>query len=327
MRAQRTLVVEWLLRPDRALTLGALALLCALAWLYLLSGAGLTRGMPMTSLALFPHRQVTLSDAGKEQPGASAPMAGMAMPGMDMPGMDMPGTRTPRVDAAGIAPGASARAGLAADPGHPLWSGSAWLLMIVMWWIMMIAMMTPSASAAILLYAQVHRHAVTHNPAQVRIVPTWAFAAGYFAGWLAFAVVAAAAQWLLQHAALLSAAMMDSRSRWLSGGLLAAAGLYQLSPLKARCLSHCRSPASFLARHWRARIAGALRLGLLHSGYCLGCCWVLMTLLFVGGVMNMAWIVALALLVLLEKRVRGGMWVARGAGALLILWSLATLLH
>ena len=95
--------------------------------------------------------------------------------------------------------------------------------------------------------------------------------------------------------------MMGSQSRWLSGAVLIAAGLYQLSPLKNVCLSHCRAPASFLSRHWRPHALGALRLGAMHGAYCVGCCWMLMALLFVGGVMNLVWIAALAVLVLVEK--------------------------
>jgi predicted metal-binding membrane protein len=119
---------------------------------------------------------------------------------------------------------------------------------------------------------------------------------------------------------------MGSRSRWLSAGVLAAAGLYQLSPLQGVCLSHCRSPAAFLSRYWRPGPLGAVRLGVLHGTYCLGCCWLLMALLFVGGVMNLAWIAALTLLVLAEKLLPGGPWVARAAGVALLAWGAATLL-
>src|SRR5204862_1353394 len=107
---------------------------------------------------------------------------------------------------------------------------------------------------------------------------------------------------------------------------LAAAGLYQLSPLQNACLGHCRAPAAFLSRHWRPGGLGAVRLGMLHGGYCVGCCWILMALLFVGGVMNLAWIAALTLLVLAEKLVPGGRWVARGAGVALLAWGAATIL-
>ena len=120
--------------------------------------------------------------------------------------------------------------------------------------------------------------------------------------------------------------LMGSQSRWLSSAVLIAAGLYQLSPLKHACLSHCRAPASFLARHWRPHVSGALRLGALHGGFCVGCCWMLMALLFVGGVMNLGWIAALAVLVLVEKVLPAGRWVGRAAGAALISWGIATLL-
>ncbi|MGH6628768.1 MAG: DUF2182 domain-containing protein, partial [Burkholderiales bacterium] len=110
-----------------------------------------------------------------------------------------------------------------------------------------------------------------------------------------------ALHWSLESAGLLSAMMMGSQSRWLSCFVLIAAGLYQLSPLKRACLSHCRSPASFLARHWRPRWSGAFRLGAWHGAYCVGCCWMLMLLLFVGGVMNLYWIIGLAILVFVEK--------------------------
>jgi predicted metal-binding membrane protein len=119
---------------------------------------------------------------------------------------------------------------------------------------------------------------------------------------------------------------MGSQNRWLSGIVLIAAGLYQLSPLKNFCLSHCRAPAAFLSRHWRPHTLGALRVGALHGAFCVGCCWMLMALLFVGGVMNLAWIAALAVLVLVEKVFPAGQWVGRAAGIVLIAWGSATLL-
>jgi predicted metal-binding membrane protein len=120
--------------------------------------------------------------------------------------------------------------------------------------------------------------------------------------------------------------MMSTQSRWLSGIVLMAAGLYQLSPLKNICLTHCRTPASFLSRHWRPNAGGALRLGAMHGAYCVGCCWMLMALLFVGGVMNLAWIAALAVLVLVEKVLARGPWIGRVSGAVLIAWGGVTLL-
>ena len=206
------------------------------------------------------------------------------------------------------------------------WGGSAWTLMIAMWWIMMIAMMLPSAAPTILLYARVYRHALAQGQLQDRFAPIGVFAAGYLLAWLAFSVAAAMLHWALQHGGLISAMMMGSRSRLLSAAVLIGAGLYQLSPLKDICLAHCRTPASFLSRHWRPSSLGALRLGALHGAYCVGCCWMLMTLLFVGGVMNLVWIAALASLVLIEKALSFGRWIGRGSGIVLMVWGIAALL-
>jgi predicted metal-binding membrane protein len=144
--------------------------------------------------------------------------------------------------------------------------------------------------------------------------------------WLAFAAAATALYWGLERAGLVSAMMMGSQSRLLSGAVLIAAGLYQVSPLKNTCLAHCRAPTSFLSRHWRPHIMGALRLGAMHGAYCVGCCWMLMALLVVGGVMNLAWIAALAILVLIEKALPLGQWIGRAIGIALIGWGVATLL-
>jgi len=184
-----------------------------------------------------------------------------------------------------------------------------WPLVAAMWSAMMIAMMVPSAAPVILLYATVHRRSQDSPPA------TAAFLAGYLACWLGFSLLAA---WLQVAAA--SPMSMALGSQIVSGTLLIAAGLYQLSPLKDACLGRCRSPAQFLARHYRPGPTGAVRLGLLHGAYCLGCCWLLMALLFVVGVMNIAWVAALTLLVAAEKLLPGGQWIARIAGAGLIAW-------
>jgi predicted metal-binding membrane protein len=215
---------------------------------------------------------------------------------------------------------------MGADASEPIaWELNRWALMIAMWWIMMIAMMTPSAAPTILLYARVHRYELARGKVQDNDAPTGAFAAGYLLVWLAFSVAATTLLWALERAELISAMMMGSRSRWLSGAVLLAAGLYQLSPVKNACLAHCRSPTAFLSRHWRPQARGALRLGAMHGAYCVGCCWMLMALLFVGGVMNLAWIAALAILVMIEKVAPAGQWVSRGAGIALICWGVATL--
>jgi predicted metal-binding membrane protein len=213
----------------------------------------------------------------------------------------------------------------AAASAPATWGFGAWALMIAMWWTMMIAMMTPSAAPTILLYARVHRHSSARGQVQDKLAPTGAFATGYMLAWLGFSVAAAALHWALEHTGLVAAMMMGSRNRWLSGAVLIGAGLYQLSPLKNVCLAHCRTPASFFSRHWRPRALGALRLGALHGAYCVGCCWLLMALLFVVGVMNLIWIAALAVLVLIEKALPAGQWVGRGVGVALIGWGVATL--
>lgn len=182
--------------------------------------------------------------------------------------------------------------------------------LVAMWWLMMVAMMLPSAAPAILLYARVRETRRSDSA----IPQTWVFLAGYLLVWLVFSIAAAAVQWRLVGPS------MALENAYLTGSLLLAAGVYQLSPLKSACLRECRSPAQFITRHWRPGIAGALRLGMLHGAYCVGCCWLLMALLFAGGVMNMLWVAALTLLVAAEKLLPGGQWIARISGASLIAW-------
>jgi predicted metal-binding membrane protein len=288
--------VERLLKRDRTIVALSLAVLWALAWLYLATGAGL--GMTTGQL-------VKASLLPPETAPAAGAMAGMDMGGMDMAGMAMP---MPGMD-------------MGAMPMAPeAWSLELWALTIAMWWVMMLAMMTPSAAPAILLYGRVEAHARTNSNA-ARVGSVGAFAAGYFLIWLGFSGVAAAVQWALAQNSLIAGATMASGSKWVSASVLAAAGVYQLSPLKNVCLTHCRSPASFLSRHWRPGLAGAVRLGVIHGAYCVGCCWLLMALLFFGGVMNLIWIAALSALVLAEKLLPGGQWVSRGSGVVLLTWA------
>lgn len=202
-----------------------------------------------------------------------------------------------------------------------VWSPAYAALIATMWWVMMVAMMLPSAAPMLLLFARVNRK---DKSVDAPLVPTALFAAGYLVAWGGFSVIATGLQWGLESLRLLSP-MLETTNRWLGAGILIAAGLWQLTPLKARCLSHCRSPLGFLAQHWRAGPAGALRMGLEHGAYCLGCCWFLMALLFFGGVMNLYWIVGLAVFVLVEKTVRSGQWVARAVGIALILWGIGLL--
>ncbi len=191
--------------------------------------------------------------------------------------------------------------GMRHSPGFPT--------IALMWWVMMIAMMVPAASPTILLYAQVHRHSIGLDGAP----PTAAFLAGYLACWLGFALIAAMLQiWLVPPMSMALA------NREAAGALLFASGVYQLSPLKAACLGRCRSPAMFLNRYFRPGRLGAFRLGLIHGAYCVGCCWLLMALLFVGGVMNLFWVVGLTAIVAAEKVVPEGLWLARIVGLGLI---------
>jgi predicted metal-binding membrane protein len=172
----------------------------------------------------------------------------------------------------------------------------------------------------VLLYARAERHARPDARP-----PTAAFVTGYLLGWLAFAVLAAGLQIGLDHAAALSDMSMALHGRNASAIVMIAVGLYQLSPLKDACLGRCRSPAQFLSRHYRPGAGGALRLGLLHGAYCVGCCWLLMALLFVGGVMNLLWIAGLTLLVAGEKLLPHGPTIARVTGVGLIAWGVVRL--
>ena len=198
------------------------------------------------------------------------------------------------------------------------WSAGTWAIMASMWWVMMIAMMIPSAAPMILLHARVTRHAQAKGELAQGLVPSGSFLLGYLLVWLAFSLAAAALQWFAERLGLLSQPMMWSTSGWLAACLLIAAGLYQLSPFKHACLEHCRSPVVFLSGHWRPGRVGALRMGLEHGAYCLGCCWSLMALLFVGGIMNLWWIAGLAILVLLEKLLPFGDRLALAMGPTLI---------
>jgi predicted metal-binding membrane protein len=150
------------------------------------------------------------------------------------------------------------------------------------------------------------------------------FAAGYLLVWVGFGVVATALQWGLSQAGMLSP-MMATADRAVASAVLIAAGVYQWTPFKNACLRQCRSPMATLLAHWRPGRLGALRSGAFNGFFCLGCCWVLMALLFVGGVMNFLWIAGIALLVLIEKTLPWGEWTARAAGALLVIWGAATL--
>jgi predicted metal-binding membrane protein len=241
--------MERLLRRDRALVAAALLAVIALAWLYLLQGAG----MAMT------------------------------------------------------------QAGLS-------WSFGRAAINFAMWAVMMLAMMLPSAAPMILLYATIrYRRGGPGGKAA-----TTAFLLSYVVVWVGFSLAATLLQWSLDQALLLSP-MMRTTSVATAGALLIAAGVYQWTPLKQACLRHCRSPLDFILTSWREGLGGAFGMGLRHGAYCVGCCWALMALLFVGGVMNLVWIAGIAAFVLAEKVAPGGVWFGRLAGLALIAWGGATL--
>ena len=192
---------------------------------------------------------------------------------------------------------------------------------IAMWFVMMVAMMIPAAAPTILLYARVHRRSSPSAP------PTSAFLAGYLACWLGFSIVAAMLQAALQHGGQMVPMLGMLRTPASGAIVLIAAGLYQWTPAKDACLAECRAPGAFLARHFRPGAAGAFRLGLIHGAYCVGCCWLLMALLFVAGVMNLALIAALTMLVAAEKLLPYGRMLARFGGALLTVAGVALLLR
>jgi len=272
--------LERALRRDRYISALALAALCIAAWAYLISGAGMgVAAWRMTSLGLPP------TAAADSQPA----MAGMGAMSAASGGMAAPSTQT-------IGPA---------------------LLLATMWFSMMVAMMAPSAAPMVLLYARVARSAVATSPDRP-LASMGCFVAGYLAVWLAFAIIAAGLQDGFARLAWISRETMGARSRWFAAAMLLLAGLYQLSPLQQICLRHCRSPALFLAREYRPGVVGALRLGVVHGAYCVGCCWLLMALLFVGGVMNLIWIVGLTVLVVAEKILPAGRWIGRATGVGLI---------
>lgn len=214
--------------------------------------------------------------------------------GRDMQGMDM------------VAPMAMAAP----------WGPGELLAVFGMWAVMMVAMMLPSAAPMILLFATVNRRRAVD---QARPVPVAIFVAGYLVVWAGFSALAALGQSGLQRAALLSGETITA-APWLGGAFLIAAGLWELTPLKYACLARCQSPLAFIMTEWREGPRGALVMGLRHGIFCVGCCWALMSLLFVAGVMNLLWVAAIAGLVLAQKLLPVGRFASRGAGAALLAW-------
>lgn len=253
-------MTEAALKRHRLITIAGLAVLAAIAWVWLLRGAGMGHGT----------------------------QAGMS---------GMPDMMNPRP-----------------------WDLARVALTLAMWWVMMIAMMTPSAAPVVLLYA---RASADRDPSDLH---SGAFVGGYLAAWLGFSIVAVGLQIALDSGGWADAMGMRLTNGRIGGALLVATGLYQLSPLKDACLSRCRHPAELLARLYRPGATGAWRMGAIHGAYCVGCCWLLMLLLFVGGVMNLLWVAALTLLVAAEKLLPYGSWLAKVTGMAATGWGLAMLM-
>lgn len=200
-----------------------------------------------------------------------------------------------------------------------VWTPRYAVVVFFMWWLMMLAMMVPTAAPVILLYGALNPEHGARRALE--------FLAGYLAAWAGFSLAATLVQGLLSASGLLSAMYMNLGTTNLAAAVLIAVGAYQFSPVKVACLDHCRGPVDALMRHRRTGRAAAFRMGLVHGRYCLGCCWALMALLFVGGVMNIWWIAAITLYVAVEKLAPGGRYVARAMGAVLIVVGIALLAH
>jgi predicted metal-binding membrane protein len=198
-------------------------------------------------------------------------------------------------------------------PAAAPWQPIEFVFVFAMWAVMMLGMMTPSAAPMILIYARVGRQAALQH--QPFAATSW-FAAGYLLAWTGFALIATVLQWAVERLGWLSP-NMAATSAIFGGVVLIATGLYQWTPIKDACLRQCQAPVQFIQRHggFRSDAAGSLALGARHGGYCIGCCWVLMALLFVGGVMSVLWIALIMIFVLLEKVVPAGRLISRVAGA------------
>jgi predicted metal-binding membrane protein len=206
-------------------------------------------------------------------------------------------------------------------PQAHAWSGAELIMLFTMWIVMMVAMMLPSVTPTVLMFSRTRR--AKGAPPAVISHTAW-FVFGYLAVWTAFSLAVTLLQWRLQTGGLLSPDMISTSARF-GAGLLLAAGVFQFTSLKHKCLAHCRSPLGFVMTQWRDGARGAFVMGWRHGAFCLGCCWALMALLFVTGVMNLLWIALLSIFVLLEKVLPAGQLVARASGTLLIvagLWML-----
>ena len=236
--------------------------------------------------------------------------AGMGMSAFDMTSI----TRA-------LGPSHDGTADMAAMATPAAWNAGYAVLMATMWWVMMIAMMLPSAAPMILLHAKVDRRQHLREGETGGVLSTGTFLLGYLLVWGLFSVAAAGLQWAFEGAGVLSPMTLNSTNAVFAGFILLFAGIYQLTPIKRACLRHCRGPISFLSRHWRPGARGAFVMGLHHGAYCIGCCWGLMAILFFGGIMNLYWVIGLALIVLMEKVMPLGARLSIVTGGLLVMWS------
>ena len=210
-----------------------------------------------------------------------------------------------------------------AMPMTPEWTVIDFVLLFFMWLVMMIAMMTPSVAPLILIFAMVNRQRKQQNRP---FVNTAYLMTGYFLVWAAFSLAATTLQWLLQQISLLNPEMKTT-SKILGSVILIATGTFQFTSLKHTCLEYCRSPLDFVHRHWKEGKRGALRMGIENGFYCVGCCWMLMVLLFVAGIMNLLWVAFIALFVLIEKISPQRKWISYVAGLVLIVYGVFLLIR
>src|SRR6266478_1332200 len=323
--------IEVALKRDRLIVLGGIAGLSALAWAYMIHEA---RGMSFTGACCIAGMKMAGPDMTDWSPAALIPLFLMwaeMMVAMMLPSASpmiltfamvnrkrqSPSAKSGPADALPLPGSADFQSAVSPISNRQGLDSSQDNL----------SYLSPQAGSPAIqqIVPQSGMRYASRQPGTVRarspFVPTAIFVAGYLAVWTGFSAIAAVAQCALHATALLSPAMV-STSPLLGGILLVAAGVFQWTPMKSACLTNCRSPLSFLTTDWREGKGGAFSMGLKHGAHCTGCCWFLMALLFVAGVMNMWWVAIIAILVLLEKAAPKGLWIGRIAGLLLAVWGI-----
>jgi predicted metal-binding membrane protein len=274
--------LERLLLRDRAIVIASLLAIIVTSWFYVFSGAGTGMSAWDMSSLWMALGWASQKETMDLSSGMAATMASMATPAV--------------------------------------WTLRYAVLMFFMWWVMMLAMMLPSAAPMILLHAMVDRKTRQRQGESGGVLSSAVFSSGYLLAWGLFSLAAVALQWAFELSGILSSSMMNATNTGFAGIILLVAGAWQLTPLKQACLKHCQGPLQYLTQHWRSGTLGTFRMGLQHGAYCLGCCWGLMGILFFGGIMNLYWIIGLAIIVLLEKLLPIGALVSRITGGLLLVW-------